>query len=177
MKDGYGKRPRKHLFAFPENFSALSDQEIDEFAAQLHGRIIQTLREDQMTPLRIAILGSSFVGLIEGQEKLAAVAKFMQERLAAGKVKCKTSWCLACMSKPLDLDGNPLDHVVQISLPTILELMKIIQIQWQWAEPEGEWALSHGKAHDHFNELVERKSRPNFVIRPVANPSSKVGQK
>jgi hypothetical protein len=173
---------KKFLFAIPDNILDLSPQEIDVYSEQLHDEIMQVLGENQLTPERIvkvrnvAIIGSSFVGLIEGVEKLAAVYKFMEARLNAGKLKCQTSWCLACETIPLRLGENPLDHVVKISLPTILDLLKIVEVEWMWAWPDDEWALSHGKAPDHFKELVERKSRPNFVIRPVDIPNPKVGQ-
>jgi hypothetical protein len=174
MKDKNSEVPKKHYFPIPKNFAKFNDGEIEEYASQLHGQILGALGESEMNPKYIAIKGSSFIGLIEGEERIATVAKFMNSRLVAGKLKCKTSWCAACKTKILSVGDNPLLHVLQISLPIILELQKVVNLDWEWAEPEGDWAKSHGKASDNFQELVDRKSRPNFVIRPVQRRKMKV---
>lgn len=174
MKNKNPKVPKKHYFPIPNNFTKFNDAEIDEYASQLHGQILEALGESEMNPDHIAIVGSSFVGLIEGEERITNVANFMNSRLVAGKLKCKTSWCAACKTKTLSAGDNPLAHVVQISLPLILDLMELIEIDWQWEDPKGEWAKSHGNANDRFQELVDKKSRPNFVIRPVKIKRMKV---
>ena len=63
MTDKNPKVPKKHYFPIPKNFTKFNDAEIDEYASQLHG-------ESEMNPDHIAIVGSSFVGLIEGEERI-----------------------------------------------------------------------------------------------------------
>ena len=91
MKDKNPKVPKKHYFPIPKNFTKFNDAEIDEYASQLHGQILEALGESEMNPDHIAIVGSSFVGLIEGEERITTIANFMNSRLVAGKLKCKTS--------------------------------------------------------------------------------------
>ena len=70
MTDKNPKVPKKHYFPIPKNFTKFNDAEIDEYASQLHGQILEALGESEMNPDHIAIVGSSFVGLIEGEERI-----------------------------------------------------------------------------------------------------------
>lgn len=174
MADKKSNGPKKHFFPIPKNFSKLSDEEIDVYSEHLYNQIVEALGGIKMNPELIAIVGGSLVSPIVGKEQISAVAAFMNSRLESKKLKCKTSWCAVCKTKTLSIGDNPLLHVLQISLPIILELQKVVDLDWHWEDPEGDWAKSHGKASDNFQELVDRKSRPNFVIRPIQKQKMKV---
>ena len=54
--------------------------------------------------------------------------------------------------------------MLKISFPNVLKLIQGGQVVWNWKDPDSEWAMDHGTAEEEFQDLVDRKSRPKWVI-------------
>ena len=112
----------------------------------------------------LILSGSSIFGIIRDKEIWEKSYSFLNAKSMQGKLKCFIWWCNACKISPLVLGGDPCNHVIKISIPNVLKLIDEFDVQWEWKDPQSEWAISAGSANESFRDLVARKSRPNWVI-------------
>ena len=112
----------------------------------------------------LILSGSSIFGIIRDKKIWEKSYSFLNAKSVQGKLKCFIWWCKACKRSPLVLGGDPCNHVIKISIPNVLKLIDGFDVQWEWKDPQSEWAISAGTANESFRDLVARKSRPNWVI-------------
>ena len=110
----------------------------------------------------LILSGSSIFGIIRDKKIWEKSYSFLNAKSMQGKLKCFIWWCNACKISPLVLGGDPCNHVIKISIPNVLKLIDGFGVQWEWKDPQSEWAI--GTANESFRDLVARKSRPNWVI-------------
>lgn len=114
---------------------------------------------------RVVYFGSSLVGFSYGYGAYEAALKFLQEKSDQGKAKCFHWWCKECKEKPLAQGDSPESHFIEVSIPNVLSISDGQEVDWQWEDPNSEWAQSRGTtAKDEIQSLVDRKSRPNWKI-------------
>jgi hypothetical protein len=112
----------------------------------------------------VVFSGSSIDCLTVGIELVARVETFLNQKSAEGKLKCFKWWCEECVITPLVSGGDPTGHVIKISIPNILKLIDGVEVNWQWKDPDSEWARNHGTAANVFQEIIAKKSRPSWVV-------------
>jgi hypothetical protein len=114
---------------------------------------------------RVYFEGSSIIGTLSDIDDYKRAQHFLQEKSDIGKLQCFKWWCKECEINPLVRGISPERHVLKISIPNVIKIISESQVDWKWKDPKSEWALSHGSAKDAYMNIVERKSRPNWVIR------------
>ena len=124
----------------------------------------QPLKELTNSGYRVMFSGSSIFGVMDSPESWSRVQEFLAKKLAQDKIKCFRWWCKACIKFPLVFEEDLPEHVTKISFPNVIKLIEGAPVAWLWQEPLGEWARAHGSAADAFADLVERKSRPSWVV-------------
>ena len=112
----------------------------------------------------LIISGSSIFGIIRDKKIWEKSYSFLIAKSMNGKLNCFIWWCDACKISPLVLGGDPCNHVIKISIPNVLKLIDGFDVQWEWKDPQSEWAIKSGTANVSFRDIVARKSRPNWVI-------------
>ncbi|MFZ4064649.1 MAG: hypothetical protein ACOYK0_06725 [Candidatus Nanopelagicaceae bacterium] len=153
---------------FPQAFE-LSDSTTQQTA--LSQKAIDGQRADadlqsgeDLTEYRVLVTGSSIFAIMSGKQDYDKVLQFLNEKSAKGKLECFKWWCEECKKEPLNDASGPENHVLKISFPNVLKLIQGGQIDWNWKDPDSEWAINHGTAEEEFQDLVDRKSRPKWVI-------------
>ena len=112
----------------------------------------------------LIISGSSIFGIIRDKKIWEKSYSLLNAKSMHGKLKCFIWWCDSCKISPLVLGGDPCNHVIKISIPNVLKLIDGFDVQWEWKDPQSEWAIKSGTANESFRDIVARKSRPNWVI-------------
>jgi hypothetical protein len=162
-----GRRPQ--FFKIPEEaFSS------DKLLGDVAKSIIDTMRENsqvsstegrRLNRYRVVFSGSSLIGVLDGLDNYKKCYEFLQEKSKQGKLKCFVWWCEQCKVKPMKKGVDPSLHVVKISFPNVIKLLDSSTVQWRWKDSEAEFAKRIGNPGRHFNNLVDAKSKPNWVIR------------
>ena len=119
---------------------------------------------DELTQYRVLVTGSSIFAIMSGKKDYERALEFLNEKSAKGKLECFKWWCEECIKEPLNEASGPENHVLKISFPNVLKLIQGGQVVWNWKDPDSEWAMDHGTAEEEFQDLVDRKSRPKWVI-------------
>ena len=113
---------------------------------------------------RVIFVGSSLVGVMTGDDNFLQAFGFLQKKSNEGKLQCFHWWCEECKTNPLKKGATPINHLVKISFPNVLKLIGDYKVQWEWEEPESEWAKSQGSPIEQFKKLVTKNSRPNWKV-------------
>ena len=142
--------------------------EWDGVVAQLLSQMDELKKESDENERKgnygLILSGSSIFGIIRDKKIWEKSYSFLNAKSMQGKLKCFIWWCDACKISPLVLGGDPCNHVIKISIPNVLKLINGFDVQWEWKDPQSEWAISAGSANESFRDLVARKSQPNWVI-------------
>jgi hypothetical protein len=147
----------KKYFQMPDGFFESSEKDQSKFIEHVIDSLNPVGQGDKTRrPIRYRVY-------FEGSYKRAQ--HFLQEKSDIGKLQCFKWWCKECEINPLVKGISPERHVLKISIPNVIKIISESQVDWKWKDPKSEWALSHGSAKDAYMNIVERKSRPNWVIR------------
>lgn len=113
----------------------------------------------------VSFRGSSLVGESHDQEAFnIAHAKISQLR-DKGRIKCYTRWCRACTLYRFKLEEDVTGHVVKISFSNVVYLTEKMNMEWNFYNPESEFAKNKSDPEKHFKSLIANKSNPVFYIR------------
>lgn len=159
---------KKKYFKMPEGFFESTEEEQSKFIEKVIDSLAPTaIGFSTRRPIRyrVYLSGSSIFGILTEIDDYKRAKDLLQEKLVKGKLECFKWWCKECEVIPL-ADGSTTDgHVLKISIPNVIKIIADSKVEWQWKDPKSDWAKSQGAAKDSFVKLIERKSRPNWVIR------------
>jgi len=159
---------KKKYFKMPEGYFDSTEEQQSEFIEKVIDSIAPEGRGEKIRrPIRyrVHIEGSSIYGTLSDIDDYKRAQHFLQEKSDNGKLQCFKWWCKECKVNPLVEGISPERHVLKISIPNVIKVISDRQVDWKWKDPKSEWALSQGSAKDAYLNIVERKSRPNWVIR------------
>jgi hypothetical protein len=158
----------KKYFQMPDGFFESSEKDQSKFIEHVIDSLNPVGQGDKtQRPIRYRVYfeGSSIIGTLSDIDDYKRAQHFLQEKSDIGKLQCFKWWCKECEINPLVRGISPERHVLKISIPNVIKIISESQVDWKWKDPKSEWALSHGSAKDAYMNIVERKSRPNWVIR------------
>ena len=159
---------KKKYFKIPDGFFDSSEQDQSKFLEHVINSLGSKEQGDKIRrPIRYRVYfeGSSIIGTLSDIDDYKRAQLILQEKSDKGKLQCFKWWCKECEINPLVKGGSPEKHVLKVSIPNVIKIISDSRVDWKWRDPKSEWALSHGSANDVFKNIVERKSRPNWVIR------------
>lgn len=166
---------KKKYFKMPVGYFDSSEQEQSKFIEKVIESItLEGSGEKTRRPIRYRVYleGSSIYGTLSDIDDYKRAQLFLQEKSDNGKLQCFKWWCKECEVNLLVKGISPERHVLKISIPSVIKIISDGRIDWKWKDPKSEWAISQGSANDAFTNIVERKSRPNWVIRISAEEAS-----
>jgi hypothetical protein len=159
---------KKEFFRIPEGFFDSDEKHQSKFIEQvIESSTPEGAGEKTRRPIRyrVHLEGSSIYGTLSDIDDYKRAQNLLQEKLDKGKLECFKWWCKECDVTPLASAAIPDRHVLKISIPNVIKIIAESKVDWQWRDPDSEWAKSHGAPKDAFTDIVKRKSRPNWVIR------------
>lgn len=121
---------------------------------------------------RVHLEGSSIFCTLFGLSHYEIAQSLLSAKVEKGNLECFRWWCKQCEDSPIGAGLNLDRHVIKVSLPNVLKILSGAEVVWHWKEPESDWAISQGDATKVFNDLVSKKSRPNWVIQITGEPGS-----
>ena len=161
------KRPQ--FFKIPKDAFS-SDKKLDAVAESIASSIwansqVPSTEGRRLNRHKVVFSGSSIIGVLEGLDNYKKCYEFLEEKSKQGKLKCFVWWCEQCKVSPMKKGVDPALHVVKISFPNVIKLLDGSKVQWRWKDSEAEFAKRIGNPGRHFTNLVDAKSKPNWVIR------------
>jgi len=155
------RKLKKYFYEVPENFAALSEKEKQKWTTYVYKDFVSQIDKNY----EVIIRGAGLIGTAYGEKTFLKTVDYLKALNKRKCLKCRINWCKSCSLYKLNLNNSLIYHVIKLSKAQILRIVDDSVFNWEWSNPDGEFARSQKSAQTYWLKISKSKSKPVFYIR------------
>ena len=155
------KAKKKRFYKVPDGFTKLPNKDQHAWITN----VVDDLVSQADRNYEVTVRGGGLFGTAYGKKTFDDTLSYLNEIHIKRGLKCRPNWCRPCSLYKFKLDQGLIYHVLQISKMNAMNIVSYGSFNWQWSNPEGDFAKSKDSPQSYWSHLAQSQSKPVFYTR------------